>query len=60
MSKRLFVAHKTYSHAYRGEVVGCIVDNNNEEKFIIAGIDGKFFSGKIKDYVRLKSLKEEI
>lgn len=60
MSKRLYVAHKTYSHAYRGEVVGCVVDNENIEKFIIVGTDGKFFSGKISDYIRIKHLKEEI
>ena len=60
MSKRLFVAHKTYSYAYRGEVVGCVVDSNNNEKFIISKSDGSFFSGKIEDYVRIKHLKEEI
>ena len=60
MSKRLYVAHKTFSHVYRGEVVGCIVDNENVEKFIIVGTDGKFFSGNISDYVRIKHLKEEI
>lgn len=60
MSKRLYVAHKTYSWSKRGEVVGCVVDNENVEKFIIVGTDGKFFSGNIKDYVRIKNLKEEI